>query len=249
MNPCGRAALIALLLASPALAGDAEKKKELNTDRPDFTESSITVPAGRLQLESGLTYSDESDGSRFLSGPEALFRYGVGRRTELRFIAPNYGRQWSPGASGWSDAAVGLKQQLGPVGRFDVAIIAHATLPTEGAFSSGRVDPQASLTWSADLAEKWSVAGQFAFSAPTEAGGRNFTFAPTVSLVRELTGRLSTFLEWAAWFPEAGGDIHVLHSGLAYALTEQQQLDLHYGFGLSRAAPDFFIGAGYVVRF
>ena len=110
MTPYARTTLLTLLLCSPAAAGDAEAKKDLNTDRPDFTEASITVPAGRLQLESGLTYLDDSDGSRLLSGPEALFRYGVGNRTELRFIAPNYGRQWSPRASGWSDGAVGLKQ-------------------------------------------------------------------------------------------------------------------------------------------
>ena len=78
------------LSASQVFAGDAEKKAELNTDRPDFTESSVTVPRGRLQMESGVTWSDEPGGSEVLSGPELLFRYGLFEKTELRFVPPDY---------------------------------------------------------------------------------------------------------------------------------------------------------------
>ena len=208
------AAVSLSLAAVPALAGDAEKKAELNTDRPDFTESSVTVPRGRLQLESGLTWSDEPGGSEVLNGPEMLFRYGLFDKTELRLIPPDYFRVRGRGrASGWGDAAVGVKQQLGPVGGWDFALIAHATIPTEGRFSSGRMDPEVAFTWSRDLNDRFSLAGLIGFFWPTEGGDRNFTLVPTISLAYSLGGRWGTFLEYAAEFPESGGDIHLLHHG------------------------------------
>lgn len=241
---------LAVALAVPALAADPEKKKELNSDRPDFTESSITVPRGRLQIETGFTWEDSPDGSRLLSGSELLLRYGVGEHTELRFIAPDY--VWQRGrrrASGWGDAAVGIKQELGSAGLWDFAVIAHATLPTRSEFSTGRVDPEVAFTWFRELDERWSVSGLLGFFYPTDGDDRNFTFVPTVSFGYALSDRWGAFLEWAAEFPERGGQVHLLHHGYTYALSDRQQLDVHFGFGLTRAAPDFFIGGGYVVRF
>ena len=72
---------------------------------------------------------------------------------------------------------------------------------------------------------------------------------PTVSFSYALGQRIGTFFEWAADFPSPGGDGHVFHHGYTYALTNRSQVDLHFGFGLTRTAPDFFIGAGYATRF
>lgn len=250
MRTAGCAALLLLAFCGPARAGDADPKQELNSDRPDFTEGSITVPAGRLQLETGFTFADNRDGTRELSGPELLLRYGVGKRTELRFVGPDYGFQRGRSrASGWGDAAIGFKQQLGPVGPWDFAVLAHAFLPTGSSFSSGRVDPDLELAWARKLSEKWSVAGLLGFTAPSEPEGRNPTFIPTVSFSRSLSGRWDAFLEYAAQFPQRGGSVQVIHHGYAYALSKSQQLDVHFGFGLTPAAPDFFIGGGYAVRF
>jgi hypothetical protein len=123
-------------------------------------------------------------------------------------------------------------------------------LPTgSDAFSSRHVDPELALTWSRDFDERTGIAGQFGFLWPSEAGGRNFTFAPTVSLGHSLGGRWGTFLEWAAILPERGGDVHLAHHGYTYALSPASQIDFHFGFGLTAAAPEFFVGAGYARKF
>jgi hypothetical protein len=243
-------AAVALALIGPARAGEPEPEP-IATDRPDFTETAIVVPRGRLQLETGFTYENGSSGHRSFNLPEALLRWGIAEKTELRFVLPDYIRAWNGDkTSGIGDSAIGFKHQLGPVGRFDLAVIGHATIPTgSSAFSSDRVDPEAAFTWATDLDERTSIAGMFGFLWPSEDGERNFTFTPTVSLGRSLGGRWGAFLEWAAEFPEDGGDIHLLHHGYTYRLSNDSQLDMHVGFGLSQAAPDFFIGGGYSVRF
>lgn len=241
----------AIMCAAPAAGRCETEKPELITDRPDFTESSVVVPRGSVQLESGFTYEKGPGGFRSFNAPELLSRWGVGRKWELRLGMPDYFRiRGSERASGFGDLLLGFKRQLGPLrGGLGASLIAGASFPTGArALSSNRVDPEAALTWATDLSERSSLSGMFGFGFPTEDGERRFIFQATVSWGRSLGGNWGAFLEYAGQFPSAGGDIHVIHHGYTYLLTSDSQLDLHFGFGLSRAAPDFFVGAGYSVR-
>jgi hypothetical protein len=242
-----------LALGSAEPSGRGQAAPELVTDRPDFTESSVVVPRASLQLESGLTWERAGDGARTLGGPELLLRYGVGRRTELRLGLPGYFHVRGGGgpAAGFGDTYLGVKYQPGPTRPgLDLAIIPALSLPTGSRqLSSRAVDPEVKLTWARELAQAWSVSGMFAFFWPTEDGRRNFTWMPTVSLGHELGGRWEAFLEYAGELPRRGGNRHVLHHGYAYALSPTSQADLHLGIGLSPAAPDFFLGAGFAIRY
>jgi hypothetical protein len=210
----------------------------------------VVVPRGSLQLESGFTFA-KGGGQKQFNAAELLLRWGVAERTELRLGVPDYFRTWGASrGSGFSDLFLGFKQQLGPDEGWGLALIAGASLPTgSGGFSSGRVDPEVLLAWARDLDQRNSLGGLVGFLFPTEDGERNETLFATVSLAHSLGSRWGTFFEWAAEFPNTGGDAHVFHHGYTYALTDESQLDFHVGIGLSRAAPDYLVGAGYSVRF
>src|SRR5437870_3062683 len=81
--------LTAAWLSTGAIASGAEEP-ELVTDRPDFTESSLVVPRGRLQIEGGFSYTRGNSGERAWNLPEMLLRLGVASRWELRLEAPQY---------------------------------------------------------------------------------------------------------------------------------------------------------------
>src|SRR3989304_2578862 len=88
---------IALALPLVALGIDclASEVPEITTDRPDQTESSLVLPPGYVQLETGWTHVDDDEhGEDFESDsvPETLLRYGMGNRLELRFAQS--GRTW-----------------------------------------------------------------------------------------------------------------------------------------------------------
>ena len=226
---------------------------ELATDRPDFTDTAIVVPRGSLQLESGFTAGDGDKESRKLDAPEALLRWGIGRRTELRFGPPGFFRIRGGGerAAGFGDTYLGFKQQLGPVwGGLDLSLIPGVSLPTgAGGVTSEGVDPEVKLTWSRELAPPWSVGGSFGFFWPTDAGRHNFTWVPAFEVGRSLGGRWKTFLEYAGGFPARGDSQHLLHHGYTYALTPVSQADLHVGFGLSSGAPGSFFAGGFSARY
>ena len=244
--------------AQPPATGDKSTTPpgppELLTDRPDFTETSFVVPLHSLQLESGFTYTDGagSSGHEF-NIPELLLRYGFGRRTELRVGVPDYihTRRGRSRSHDFGDLYLGFKQQFGPPDAgYGFALIPAVTVPTGGGrVSSGAVDPEMVVTWSKDLSSRWSVGGILGFGWPTEDGDRRFSFFPTISLARSLSERWGTFFEWAGDFPQRGRSSQVLHHGYTYALSAVSQLDVHFGAGITREAPDFFIGAGYAVRF
>jgi len=115
------------------------------TDRPAVTDSSVVVPAGSLQAENGFLETS-SHGQSVVDGPQTLVRFGVAKRTELRFTVPDYYHNLNTGdgrGSGFGDFAVGVKEQLGPTpGRFDVSVILSLSFPTGAdTVSSGGYDP------------------------------------------------------------------------------------------------------------
>ncbi|GIW95826.1 MAG: hypothetical protein KatS3mg110_3867 [Pirellulaceae bacterium] len=66
---------------------DLAQGEPIATDRPDFTEASSTVPRGRVQFETGYTFTyDVEDGviHRAHTAPELLVRYGFSDDIEFR---------------------------------------------------------------------------------------------------------------------------------------------------------------------
>ena len=139
------------------------------TDRPAVTNSSVVVPAGSLQMENGFLETG-SQGQSILDGPESLLRFGVAKRTELRFTVPDYFHNLSAsGGSGLGDFAIGVKQQLGPTHGFDVSVILFLSFPTgANTVSSGGYDPGLQLPWSRALSTNWTAAGMFSVYWPTQ---------------------------------------------------------------------------------
>ena len=88
--------LLATLLLLLAMA-PAATAQDLVTDRPDFTESAVTITPGRVQVEAGASVA-EADGTEALAVGELLVRIGLTERWELR-LAPGSYERVEPGAS------------------------------------------------------------------------------------------------------------------------------------------------------
>ena len=247
--------LIAILGGTFLLHGQTppDSDQPIATDRPAIAESSVVVPKDSFQVENGILFTN-SEGRNSFDGPETYLRFGLLSGAELRFSVPDYYRDLPSGGgvvSGFGDISIGMKQQLGPTpGGFDLSLIVFLSLPTgAAAISSHGYDPGMQLPWSHKLSENWSAAGQVALYWPTQVARRDLTGESTFLLDRQLTKPMDAFVEYAGDFPERGGPRHLLHFGAAYKIAPRQQLDIHYGVGLSSAAIDHFIGIGYSFRF
>jgi hypothetical protein len=147
--------------------------------------------------------------------------------------------------------AIGVKQQLGPTSdNLNLAAILFLSFPTgASAISSHGYDPGLQLPWSRQLSANWTASGQAVFYWPTLAGRRNFTGEITFVLDRQLTRPWDVFVEYAGDFPERSGSRQLLHFGSSFKLTPRQQIDFQVAAGLSPAAPNLFVGAGYSFLF
>jgi Putative MetA-pathway of phenol degradation len=212
------------------------------TDRPAITDSSTVVPSGYLLFENGFTETGNQGQSSF-DFPETLARFGLTSKTELRFGVPDYFQNFNPGSgfgSGWGDLTLGVKQQLvATQGGFNASLVVSLSFPTgANAISSHGYDPQFQLPWSHPISKNWTAAGMFSVLWPTEGAGRNLTGQASFLLDRQIDSQWDAFIEYSGEFLQRGGPQHILHIGTAFKITSNQQLDFHFGVGLSSAAVD-----------
>lgn len=272
VRPRPAAAAAALLLAAalhPAAApvGAQEAPPELITDRPDQTESAVTVPPGLVQLEAGVDHSEEGGdpGAESTALGASLLRIGLAERLELRLGWGGWTREEEGDAAieGAADGEIGLKVGLWEAdgARPQAALLAGVSVPAgERGLSSERWDPALRLSLAHDLGRGVGLGYNLgmAWSSEEAAGGAGAREATsrleyTVALGFDLSERLGAFVEVFGDAPvdsPAGGPgpAHAADAGITWLATPRVQLDLAAGAGLSGAAPDFLATAGVSVR-
>jgi hypothetical protein len=182
---------------------------------------------------------------------ESLIRLGVSTRTELRLVVPNYlGGITGADPTGFADMALGMKEQIGPLpGAIDLSVIVAVSLPTGARqVSSHGYDPFVKFPWSKALKSGWSIGGMQSLFWNTDDHRRNGDWEPTFYVEKEITKPWDAFVEYAGDFSQRGGPREIAHFGTAYRITPNQQVDFHFGFGISKAAPSRVFAIGYSFR-
>jgi hypothetical protein len=222
---------------------------EIDTDRPDVTNSSRVVPYGSLQAENGVDWTVRQ-GSNVLSGTETRLRLGVAECTEVLADVPTYFYSLNGRASsGFSDLVVSIKRELPvPLG-FHLSAAGGLGFPTGASkISSHGYDPYIQFPWSRRLTNVWSLHGMFTVTWFTSQHISNPTFEPTLSLERDLGLTRDMFVEYVGDYPNHLRPSQILDGGGSWRVTRLQQLDFHVGFGLNSSSPDHFFGIGYSFR-
>ena len=219
----------------------AQETDELVTDRPDFTESPVTVPKGQIQVETGLTW-EQAANMDFLNGPETLFRWSMVSGFEVRLNLPDYIIEEERSELG--NAGFSVKIELGDVAGWDMAAVASIAVPVSlSRLSSGTVDPGLILTTGRDLSPMWSTGAQV--SVARQGGGTGVDLASTLVFGVSLHEHVGTFLEIRVSDIGNAPTATVLHHGYTARIGHLMQLDLHGGIGRTEEAPDVFLGAGW----
>ncbi len=242
-------------------------KPELVTDRPDQTESSVAVPPGYVQLETGWTFSrNKADGIRNETHefPGTLLRIGVLDPVEFRL-------GWNGGI--WEGTRkVGQRNDLGGAGDMgvgtklyfweeqgwipEVALLAGVSLPVgKEELSSQRSEPTFRVSLSHTLSDRVSLGYNLGATwesdlDETSARDRFSLFNYTAVLGIGLTERAGMFVEVFGDVPLSanGGPANSFDGGLTYLLRDNLQVDAALGVGISEEADDWFVGLGITVR-
>jgi hypothetical protein len=250
--------------SAPDVTGGPDLNAPLVTDRPDFTEASVTVGRGVAQLETGYTYfynRDAGESVRVQSFGEPLLRYGIfADWLEFRVaLFPLEEQTTSMGASnstaGLADLYTGLKIALTPQAGLlpEMALVPQINIPTGStAFTSDHAEPGVNWLYGWDINDEFSTGGSTQGNRRIDDTGEAYLeMAQSWTVGASLTEELGAYAEWFALIP-SGADTarteHFFNSGFTYLINDDMQFDIRAGVGLNDAAADYFLGTGFSIR-
>jgi hypothetical protein len=234
----------------------------ITTDRPTFTPSSRAVGNGRVQLETGYTlYTGPNSGftTPTHSYPEAELRIGMfADWFELRLTQNLLSTVAGDNSTtGPTDLLLGTRFWLTEKDKFlpESSLIIQTTVPSGSeAFINRKMLPGLILVYSWDLVpERVSLSGSSQANAAVDTTPHSYLqLAESLVLGYTFNPKLGAFAEWYAQLPYGAiagiAPQYSFDSGFTYKFTNNFQLDIRAGLGLTHSA-DIFTGAGLSYRY
>lgn len=252
--------LLVCLLLSSAAAAEAADDQPICADRPGKATPTCTVPAGMVQIESGLVdwTRDSSGGVRTdeLDIGGTAVKFGITDRLHLELDLPAY-VDIRHGPSGFGDSALALKYRLtdgsAPV---QFAVRPFVKIPTaKHSLGNGKVEGGFALLADASFGKSsvgWDVAPEVDLVADSDGSGYHLAPTAAASIGVPLSGRLTISGElWGAWDLDPAGTVrqYSVDGAAAYLVSKAVQLDAGANFGLNRTTPDIELYTGLSFRF
>lgn len=212
--------------------------QEMVTDRPDQTESALTIKDNYLQIETGTLLENAQDISSWVIN-STLLRYGISDKLEFRVVSElfsNTFKKTDTKITGRSDVELGIKYNL-VNSEFQLAYLSHIILPigTDN-FSTNQ------FGWSSIMCLSHSITSGIDFGynlgfhlIPESEDSFIFTYAVGFALsdkfgfFTEIYGDYDGINNWSVLYD----------NGFTYAAKKNLQFDISLGIGLSDE-PNFY---------
>ena len=249
-------------------------KAQIETDRPDFTESPNVVPKGALQIETGFIMENDYSAKdqrnskiqlseRNFTANTTLFRFGLTENLELR-LNTNYGiskvvnmndiaildSTHNPNLSdisGFSTSFIGFKTNLYKNEKMSIGFLGHLYIPELASGDFAKVTGQ-KVAPEFLIPLTCNVTDRFGIAVQYGLTWDGFTPNPTTSYTLALgyaiTNQLSFYVEPYGFLTNNGDELHLINGGFTYLVNDNFQLDLTGGLGLNEEAPDNFLNCG-----
>jgi len=254
--------LVAITGAPMPASADEES---INTDRPDFVESSSVVGARVIQIETGvsLVRDSQSGGYTETFTVPTLLRVGIGHELELRLetdqrtVEYDHLKSGNETIHGYSDIAVGfkwgLRQAEGVGSGPSIATLIHADLDTGSArFRGDGIRPSVRVVAEWELPADMSIGVMPGAVWDKDERHRFVNGILAVTTGKQWTARFRTFLEAAGQQiarQDDGGCIVTFDTGATYLIDKDVQVDAAVSRAANTNTPAWAFGAGLSLRF
>ena len=227
----------------------------IDTDGPDFVESSEVVGNARFQYEAELTQEHDrrSPSSRTTTATPALLKYGITDAVELRVQTEGYIRVAESGGasdsprSGLGDTALGLKwhsqDRDASTGKPAISWILHFDTPSgANGFEGQGIRPslRSVMTW--DLPHDLSLGVMPGIKYDTDGEGRRFTSGIFGTVLnKRISDKFRAFVELSApqlAHNQNGGTLASWDVGAARLLTDDTQIGVRASLAANRNTPN-----------
>lgn len=244
-----------------------DQLRELSTDRPDKTESPITVDAGHFQLEMDFatftTDRTEHEKTKAWAIAPTNFKVGILNNVDLQVIVGTYniekttdretGR--SHRMSGFGDVVLRCKTNFwgNERGKTAFGMMPFVKLPTAGDDrGNGAVEGGVILPLLLRLPSDWEIGTEIEIDRArnSERDGYHQEFIQSITVGHDI-GKFSAYVEF---FSDVSNDRHSgwvasFDCGVSYLVTPNVQLDAGANIGLTEAADDLNPFVGLSIRY
>lgn len=263
----GHSLIIAATTLAVASAASAADEEPICADRPGKATPTCGVPAGRLQVETGLADWSLQKGSgqrdTSLVVGESTVEYGLTDRSDIELDFTPWQRVTSRGpgfddrASGIGDIALIYKYRItSGSGPLQAAVSPVVKIPTaKNSLGNGKWEGGLLIPIDYALGKSpfsLNLTPEIDWVADAAGEGHHAGMVQVASLGWQATAKLSLSAElWGQWNWDPAGTTRQASAdgSVAYLLSNDVQIDGGANFGLNRVTPDVEIYAGVSKRF
>lgn len=238
-------------------------REEMETDRPNVTETPHTVEAGHFQYEADLfkfqrERSNETRQHSWLAN-QANLKLGLLENTALQVVVQTYGKEINHDiasgekqvSSGFGDVTVRIKQNLygNYDGNFSIAVMPYIKLPTNTYSENKMYEEGLMVPMLLKLPHEWKIGMQVEgdYLKDDDAPARHAELLQSVTLSRVLFKKLEVFGESFYTYNFKEHKIsNFLDAALEYEVTHDLKVDVGINYGLQTIAhKDYFAGIAF----
>lgn len=231
--------------------------EKIDTDRPDQTESAVLVPKKWMQFETGISKQVNNSTENEYQHPTLLSKYGISRRIELRLITTLQTNTYDSNPlsresnTGLTPVEIGAKIALWEEKKMlpKTSLIFHVAIPrlASAPYQVNHLAPNFRFTMQHSLTKKAGLGYNIGaeWDGLTKEATWIYTFAPGINL----SEKWYAYIEAFGFISKKNEADHSLDGGIAFYVNTNFKIDLSSGFGISSAAPDWYVAIGASFRF
>jgi hypothetical protein len=240
-----------------------DSMRDMETDRPDFTETPITVDAGHFQYEADLfrfrTQNLEASKQETMLFHQANLMMGVTGSTTVQVVVESFVRQTDKDfqtsdrqvTKGFGDVTLRIKQNLlgNTTGKFAIAVLPYLKFPTGKYEEDDRYEVGLIFPMSLKLPNEWKLGMEIETERlkDDEVNALHTQFSQSLtishSIIKHLDGIGETYYSYNFKKHEFS---NFLNAALQFELSKNFKIDTGINYGIqSSAERNYFIGAAF----
>jgi hypothetical protein len=242
---------------------EAHEEEPLETDRDSFTPATRLAGKGRFILEAAYTYTENRGLKETHSFPEALIRYGLLERLELR-LGWNY--EVGAGGEAFAEGELTVGNELERESRLSYGIKAAITqqdrwiprsaliltgwTPTSGRETATQFVGTYVVGW--EFPNRWECNASIRYGMASQEGDDFTNWAPSVVLKVPIHERWNAHVEYFGIFSSGKNEEyerHFISPGIHYLINPNLEVGVRVGWGLNDQSARFFTNVGFGWRF
>jgi hypothetical protein len=238
-------------------------REDMETDRPNITETPYTIEAGHLQYEADFVNYEKQRSTQSLKRTwlvnQANLKFGLLKNTAVQVIIQSYGKEISEDlatmdketAHGFGDITVRIKQNLygNYNGNFSIAVMPYVKFPTNHYSDNQRYEEGLMVPMSVKLPHDWKIGMQVEGDRlrDDEEDAMHTELMQSLVLSHVLFKKLEVMGE--TYYTYNLKDHHVLNyvnAALEFEITRDVKVDAGLNYGIQQdAKKNYFAGIAF----